>query len=49
MGDVVDGWRVLGMEPNERLTLSMLTLGPPRSMRPAPCLLIPASGRNVPG
>jgi uncharacterized protein YbjT (DUF2867 family) len=28
MGDVVDGWRVLGLEPNERLTLSMLMRAP---------------------
>jgi uncharacterized protein YbjT (DUF2867 family) len=28
MGDVVDGWRVLGMKPNERLTLSMLMRAP---------------------
>ena len=27
-GDVVDGWRVLGMKPNERLTLSMLMRAP---------------------
>jgi len=28
MGDVVDGWRVLGLKPNERLTLSMLMRAP---------------------
>jgi uncharacterized protein YbjT (DUF2867 family) len=28
MGDVVDGWRVLGVKPNERLTLSMLMRAP---------------------
>ena len=28
MGDIVDGWRVLGMKPNERLTLSMLMRAP---------------------
>lgn len=28
MGDVVHGWRVLGMKPNERLTLSMLMRAP---------------------
>ncbi len=28
MGDVVDGWRVLGMKANERLTLSMLMRAP---------------------
>jgi hypothetical protein len=28
MGDVVDGWRVLGLQPNERLTLSMLMRAP---------------------
>lgn len=28
MGDVVDGWRVLGMKPGERLTLSMLMRAP---------------------
>jgi uncharacterized protein YbjT (DUF2867 family) len=28
MGDVVDGWRVLGIKPNERLTLSMLMRAP---------------------
>jgi uncharacterized protein YbjT (DUF2867 family) len=28
MGDVVDGWRVLGVKPNERLTFSMLMLAP---------------------
>jgi hypothetical protein len=28
MGDVVDGWRVLGMRAKERLTLSMLMRAP---------------------
>jgi len=28
MGDVVDGWRVLGVKPNERLTFSMLMRAP---------------------
>jgi uncharacterized protein YbjT (DUF2867 family) len=28
MGDIVDGWRVLGIKPNERLTLSMLMRAP---------------------
>ncbi|NGP51961.1 DUF2867 domain-containing protein [Thioalkalivibrio sp. XN8] len=28
MGDIVDGWRVLGLKPNERLTLSMLMRAP---------------------
>lgn len=28
MGDVVDGWRVLGLKPDERLTLSMLMRAP---------------------
>ena len=28
IGDVVDGWRVLGVAPNERLTLSMLMRAP---------------------
>ena len=28
MGDIVDGWRVLGLEPGERLTLSMLMRAP---------------------
>jgi hypothetical protein len=28
VGDVVDGWRVLGLQPNERLTLSMLMRAP---------------------
>ena len=27
-GDVVDGWRALGIKPNERLTLSMLMRAP---------------------
>jgi uncharacterized protein YbjT (DUF2867 family) len=28
VGDVVDGWRVLGLKPNERLTFSMLMRAP---------------------
>lgn len=28
MGDVVDGWRVMGVEPNERITYSMLMRAP---------------------
>jgi uncharacterized protein YbjT (DUF2867 family) len=28
MGDVVDGWRVLGVKPNERLTFAMLMRAP---------------------
>jgi len=28
MGDIVDGWRVLGLKPNERLTFSMLMRAP---------------------
>lgn len=28
VGDVVDGWRVLGMEPNKRITYSMLMRAP---------------------
>jgi hypothetical protein len=28
MGDIVDGWRVLGLKPNERLTLAMLVRAP---------------------